>query len=121
LGGMLVPALGAVVGLRGRYPAAPPLARLWARLGPVPRLALRWGAGSAAGMMLLATIGTIVAVVAGLDLITSMHESLRTDPISTVVTIMIDLLLLPTLIVWGTAFLLGPGFAAGTGTTFTPG
>src|SRR5699024_8797151 len=95
LGGMLVPALGAVVGLRGRYPAAPPLARLWARLGPVPRLALRWGAGSAAGMMLLATIGTIVAVVAGLDLITSMHESLRTDPISTVVTIMIDLLLLP--------------------------
>lgn len=121
LGGVLVPALGAVVGLRGRYPAAPVVARAWARIGPVARLALRWGAGAAVGVTLLATVGTLVAVIGGFEVLTSMHESLRTDPISTAVTILADLLLLPTIIVWASAFLLGPGFAAGTDTLFAPG
>src|SRR5699024_1647038 len=85
------------------------------------RLALRWGAGAAAGMTVLAVVGAVIAVIGGFDLVKSMHESLETDPVSTAVTILIDLLVLPTIVVWASAFLLGPGFAAGTDTMFAPG
>ncbi|QGH70346.1 DUF6350 family protein [Pseudactinotalea sp. HY158] len=121
LGGVGVPAAGAVLGMRGRYPRLAWLARLWGGFGVVPRLALRGGVLAALALTAVATIATLASVVAGLDLITALHESLRTDPISTAVTVLVDLLLLPTLIVWATAFLLGPGFAAGADTLFAPG
>src|SRR5699024_4728021 len=68
-----------------------------------------------------AVVGAVIAVIGGFDLVKSMHESLETDPVSTAVTILIDLLVLPTIVVWASAFLLGPGFAAGTDTMFAPG
>jgi len=144
-GALVVVALAAAWGLRGRYPPAPPRwvaartrahARLegWVasqRRGPGLRRA--WGslravlrAGAAASARLSLAIGALAAtavaaaVVLAFPLVTTVHARLDADAVSAVVLTGAQVLLAPTLIVWGAAYLSGAGFSLGAGTLYSP-
>ncbi len=61
----------------------------------------------------------IVAVAAAWDQVVEVHDSLRPDVASAIVMTVAQLLYLPTLAVWALAWAAGPGFAVGTGTTWS--
>jgi len=89
----------------------------WSRIPTAGRLALTGAAGAvcvllASGSLLVCAMlalhrGEVSGVVAGLDAGTS----------GTLLVLLICVLYAPTAVVWGTSYLVGPGFAVGTGTT----
>ncbi|MGC0272994.1 DUF6350 family protein [Pseudactinotalea sp. Z1739] len=115
-GGVAV--VGSVWGMRGRYPRAPGALARW-RLPQWLRLAGRATWRATAALLAVATALLIVAVALGFDQIVQIQRSLQADPVSTVVIVLAQVLLLPVLIVWALAFLLGPGFTVGAGTLFS--
>lgn len=68
----------------------------------------------------LAAAATVAMILTHLDEIGTLRGDLAPDAVSTVVLAAAELLVLPTVIVWAGAYLLGPGFAVGTGTVFSP-
>lgn len=68
----------------------------------------------------LAAAATIAMFLTNLDEIGELHSQLAPGAVSTVVLVAAQLLVLPTLMVWTSAYLLGPGFAVGAGTVFAP-
>ena len=89
----------------------------WSRIPTAGRLALTGAAGAvcvllASGSLLVCAMlalhrGEVSGVVSGLDAGTS----------GTLLVLLICVLYAPTAVVWGTSYLVGPGFAVGTGTT----
>ena len=71
-------------------------------------------------LVLLATALAGVALVRGVVTILDLQEALEPGRLGTVALVLGQLAYLPTLIVWVLAWLLGPGFAVGTGTVFSP-
>src|SRR5699024_3656943 len=69
----------------------------------------------------LATAATVAMILTHLEEVGTLRGDLAPDAVSTVVLAAAELLVLPTVIVWAGAYLLGPGFAVGTGTVFSPG
>ncbi len=74
----------------------------------------------------LAVLVTAGAVLAGASLAVHIHEaaslqrSLAPDAVGLVLLVLLQLSYLPNAIVWGIAFLLGPGFAVGSATVVAP-
>lgn len=117
IGAALVATLGSLWGVRGRNLPLPS----W--LAAVPQwLRVGWQGSWRAALLLCAaaTAVTIAAIVVGFDQILQVHGTLHADPVSTVVIVFAQLLVVPLLVVWALAFLLGPGFAMGTGTIVSP-
>ncbi|WP_434080315.1 cell division protein PerM [Sanguibacter sp. Z1732] len=114
----MVAVVGSVWGMRGRYPRAPGALARW-RLPQWLRLAGRATWRATAALLAVATALLIVAVALGFDQIVQIQRSLQADPVSTVVIVLAQVVLLPVLIVWALAFLLGPGFTVGAGTLFS--
>jgi Family of unknown function (DUF6350) len=89
----------------------------WSRVPAAGRLAVTGAAGAVAvllggGSLLVAAMlalhrGEASRIVSGLDAGTS----------GSLLVLLICVLYAPTAVVWGTSYLLGPGFAAGTGTS----
>jgi len=69
----------------------------------------------AAGAVLVAT-----AVFVQASDVVGLFESLRVDTVGATVVALGQLLYVPTLVVWAIAWLAGPGFAVGAGTTVSP-
>lgn len=118
LGAPVVASIGCLVALRGRYPD--PVAGWLARIPDGVRLGCSAGARAAAVILAMGLLAVVGALALGFSRVLEIHESLVPDGASTVIMIVAQVLLLPTLVVWASAFLVGPGFAVGTGTLFSP-
>ncbi|GIG35288.1 cell division protein PerM [Cellulomonas pakistanensis] len=124
LAGAVVASLGLGAGLL-RRPEAP---RFRDVVEPVrSRLPEPVAHGVAAGTTALATLVLLAAVlatlwvVAGRGAIADVVASLRLDAVGGIVLAVAELAYAPTLVLWALAWLAGPGFAVGTGTSFAVG
>lgn len=118
LGAPLVAGLGALVALRGRVPSA--VSRHLTRVPASVRDGLGAGLRAAALLLALGLAVVVLAVVLGYERVLDVHRSLVPDGVSSVVIVAAQVVLLPTLVVWGAAYLTGPGFVVGSGTSFSP-
>ncbi|HYQ73896.1 DUF6350 family protein [Cellulomonas sp.] len=124
LGAAVVAATGLGAGLL-RRPEAP---RFRDVVEPVrSRLPEPVAHGVAAGTTALATLVLAAAVLATLWVVTGRSAvaevvgSLRLDAVGGIVLAVAQLAYAPTLVLWALAWLVGPGFAVGTGTSFAVG
>ncbi|WP_432572907.1 cell division protein PerM [Kineococcus sp. SYSU DK005] len=115
LGGALVGGLGFLAGARAHRPPLPP------RVPAALAAALRPAAASAAALVALGSLAVAVALVHGRSDVLLLHRSLEPGLLGGALLVLAQALLLPTLAVWGLAWLAGPGFAVGTATSVAPG
>ncbi|WP_136708536.1 DUF6350 family protein [Agromyces sp. H66] len=85
------------------------------------RGAVRVGAGAAFGVLAIA--GVLVAVLVAIDYATiaGLYQTLGAGIDGGLALTVVELALLPNLIVWAASWLLGPGFAIGSGSLVSPG
>jgi hypothetical protein len=78
--------------------------------------------GAAAAFAVVAISSVVVAVLLGLQYATviTLYETLQTGVVGGVALTMGQLALLPNLVLWTASWLLGPGFAIGTGSSVSP-
>jgi hypothetical protein len=79
--------------------------------------ALRDGALAALGIIGAGTAVTLVALVVASPRMLELGRSFGTGPMGTAGVVVLCLLYLPTVVVWAVSYVVGPGFAIGTGTT----
>ncbi|QAY73231.1 hypothetical protein ET445_07595 [Agromyces protaetiae] len=129
----LVAALGAVIGAiyetlaseaDGGDDAPGPLLARWREL-PVPPLAgalasIRVGAGAAFGVIAVAAVLLAGLLAADYATIVGLSQSLGAGADGGLAITLAELALVPNAIVWAASWILGPGFAIGDGTTFSP-
>jgi hypothetical protein len=83
-------------------------------------LAARGGALAAAGVIGVAGVVVFVVVLAHYGQIISLYESLQSGLVGGIALTVGQLPLVPNLVVWAASWLLGPGFALGTGSVVSP-
>jgi len=81
---------------------------------------LRAGTAAAAGVMLLAAVVTAGALALSYARIISLYESLHTEVLGGVAVTLGELAFLPNIVIWTASWLVGPGFALGTGSAVSP-
>jgi hypothetical protein len=82
--------------------------------------ALRGGTAAAALVMLLASIVTAGAIAVSYGKIISLYESLHTEVLGGIAVTLGQLAFLPNAVIWAASWLVGPGFAIGTGSSVGP-
>ena len=110
------PATDAATGVVRRALAALPSGLVAGR-----RAAVRIGAGAAFGVLALAAV--LVAVLIALDYATiaALYQALGAGVDGGIALTVAELALLPNIVIWAAAWLLGPGFAIGTGSLVSTG
>ncbi len=98
------------------------------RLGALPRggldavvAAVRIGAGAAFALLAVAAVFLAVLITLDYATIAGLSQSLGAGVDGGIALVVAELAFLPNLVVWLAAWMLGPGFALGTGTTVAPG
>lgn len=84
------------------------------------RLAVRAGVACTAALVVLASAVTVLWLVLGRAATDDVVSALALDPVGGVVLGVAQLAVLPNLVLWALAWLVGPGFAVGLGTAFAP-
>lgn len=121
----LIMGLGVAIGSIGASnPARVRLRRMIAE-GPQPWLAaggaaLRAGLGTVATVTAVAALLTACALLLGYGQVIALYESVQAGVLGGVALTVAQLAVLPTLVVWAAAWLVGPGFAVGAGSTVSP-
>ena len=121
----LVLGLGLAIGSIGATsPARARLRRLIAN-GPQPWLAaggaaLRAGLGTVATVVAAGAVLTTVALLLGYGQVIALYESVQAGVLGGVALTAAQLALLPTLVLWAAAWIVGPGFAVGAGSAVSP-
>jgi hypothetical protein len=121
----LVYGLGVAIGSIGATnPARVRLRELLAD-GPQPitralGVGLRAGLGTVATVMAAAAVLTTVALILGFGQVIALYESVQAGVLGGIALTVAQLALLPTLVIWGASWLVGPGFAIGAGSTVSP-
>lgn len=105
---------GWVARVRDRVEAAP---RGW---GDVPGLAVRGASVVLAGLIGLGALVFAVALLLRGGEVIALFEAAHVDALGATVVTLAQLAYLPTLAIWGMAFVAGPGFAVGAGTAVSP-
>ncbi len=82
--------------------------------------ALRGGAAAAAAVVTLAAVLTAAAILVSYARIITLYESLHTEVLGGVTITLAQLALLPNLVIYTASWLVGPGFALGTGSAVSP-
>src|SRR4051812_20243190 len=100
--------------IRDRMPALP------SGIRTVLATAARGGAAAAAGVIALAAIVTCLALVAGFARIITLYETLHTELLGGVAVTLGQLAFTPNVVIWSMSWLVGPGFAIGTGSAVSP-
>lgn len=79
-------------------------------------------AGTAAGAIVVAASALLVAalVLAGYAKIVSLYEGLHAGVLGGIALTVGQLAILPNVVLWASSWLVGPGFAIGTGSSVTP-
>ena len=124
----LVFATGALIGMRSarapRPGAATPVRDWLGDRSVVTRAvlttALRGGVAAASGVLLLAALVTAGAIAVSYARIITLYESLHTELLGGIAVTLGQLALLPNVVVWTASWLVGPGFALGTGSAVSP-
>lgn len=121
-GALVVSGFGLATGL-ARRPEAPPLSGLtrplWSRVPAAVRAGVPAGVLATALLVATASLVTVLWVLAGRATISDVVEALDLDAVGGGVLALAELAFLPNLVVWALAWLAGPGFHVGAGTTFT--
>ena len=86
----------------------------------VAATAFRGGAAAAAFVLLVSAIAVAALVVLSYAEIITLYERLHADVLGGAVLTLGELAFLPNLVVWAAAWLIGPGFALGTGSAVSP-
>lgn len=105
---------GFVARMRDRVEAAP---HGW---GTVPGLVVRGTAVVVVGLIGVGALAAAVALFARAGHIVALFQTGNADGIGATLLTLAQLAYLPTLAVWGLAFVAGPGFAVGEGTAVSP-
>lgn len=119
-------AAGLAIGVRltlrelGQTPRRSPLDALPEPVRDLVTTALRGGAAASALLVLVASVVTAGAIVFSYAAIITLYESLHTEVLGGVAVTLAQLAFLPTLVVWTVSWLVGPGFALGTGSLVSP-
>ena len=120
-GSVLVAGLGGGLGIFGGRRIVKALSPLWGRLPRWSRLAVRAGVMSASSLVVVGCGVTITWLVLGRAATDDVVAALDLDVVGGVVLGVAQLAVLPNLVLWALAWLVGPGFAVGEGTLFSPG
>lgn len=112
LGAMLIVA---VCALASWWRHEPPEHRAWL----VVRECWRMLWPMLAGIVLMALVGVVVAVVLGWDTIVEINSYYVLGTVGTISLSFVQLLYLPNLVVWAVAYISGAGFAVGSGSSFS--
>lgn len=121
----LVLGLGLAIGSIGASnPARVRLRRMLAD-GPQPWLAaggaaLRAGLGAVATVVAVASIVMAGALLLGYGQVIALYESVQAGALGGAALTVAQLALLPTVVLWAAAWLVGPGFAVGVGSSVSP-
>lgn len=124
--GVVIGAVGEVLRTTSTTDAATGLVRR--ALAPLPRglvagtrAAVRIGAGAVFGVLALSAV--LIAVLVAIDYATvaGLYQALGAGVDGGIALTVAELALLPNLVIWAGAWLLGPGFAIGTGTIVSSG
>ena len=124
----LVFAIGLVIGVRRTSNLTDDRGssiRDWINDWPTPvrdvlTTALRGGAAAAASVVGLAAIVTAVAILVSYAQIITLYEGLHTEVLGGAAITLGQLSLLPNLVIYTASWLVGPGFALGTGSAVSP-
>lgn len=81
---------------------------------------LRAGTAAAAAVVTAAAIAVAALVLLGYAQIIALYEQLHADVLGGITLTAGQLALLPDLVIWAAAWLVGPGFAIGTGSSVSP-
>ncbi|MGN8025209.1 cell division protein PerM [Microbacterium sp. 22242] len=92
----------------------------WPDWAHVPGDVVRGASAALAGVIGAAGLAVAIAALARGGQVVALFESLRADALGVAVVGLAQLAYLPTLLVWGLAWIAGPGFAIGTGTAVSP-
>lgn len=124
--GVVIGAVGEVLRTSGTTDAATGLVRRGLAVLPDGlvaggRAAVRIGAGAVFGVLGVSAV--LVAVLIALDYATiaGLYQALGAGVDGGIALTVAELALLPNLVIWAAAWLLGPGFAIGTGSLVSPG
>lgn len=88
--------------------------------GEVPGLIVRGAAAVLAGLIGLGALAFAVSLVLRGGEVIALYEAAHVDVLGATVVTLAQLAYLPTLAIWGMAFVTGPGFAVGAGTAVSP-
>lgn len=121
-------AIGVVIGsFRVRQPAdavSSPVRDWFGRWNPRARAALtqsvRGGAGAAAVVVIVASVASGALILVSYARVISLYEGLHSDVLGGLVLTLGQLAFIPNIVVWTASWLVGPGFAIGTGSAVTP-
>jgi hypothetical protein len=110
---------GALRGLPGgvlgrRYLALPAVAR-----GHIAA-AVRGGTAAAAGILGAAAVLLMVLILTNYATIIGLYETVQSGLTGGIVLTLVELALIPNLVIWTAAWLVGPGIAVGVGTSVSP-
>ncbi|TFW00036.1 cell division protein PerM [Leifsonia flava] len=83
--------------------------------------AVRGATVAVAGIIGISAVVVAVMLVTHYATITALYESLQAGILGGVAITLLQLALLPNLVIWAAAWLIGPGFLIGTGTSVAPG
>lgn len=81
---------------------------------------LRAGLGVVASIVGAAGVVTTAALIVGYGQVIALYESVQADVLGGIVLTVGQLALVPTVVLWSAAWLIGPGFAIGAGSAITP-
>ena len=81
---------------------------------------VRVGAASAAAVLAVAAVIVAVLLTADYATIITLYESVQAGALGGATLTIVQLLLLPNLVIWAAAWLIGPGFAIGAGSSVSP-
>jgi hypothetical protein len=120
IGLVLAAAAGSLGVLRGAgHPTGPGIARALRLPGRARRVAGP-ALGSVAALLAAGTAIAVGSVVGHLDRVLALYRALDPGLAGASVLTLLQLATLPNLALWALAFLAGPGFAVGVGTTVSP-
>ena len=86
----------------------------------VVRTGIKAGGASVLGLLSVASIAVAILLVASFGSVISLYESLQPGTWGIIALSMAQLALLPTAIIWSALWMVGPGFALGTGALVSP-
>jgi hypothetical protein len=82
--------------------------------------ALRGGTAAAAAVILAASLVLTLAILASYARIITLYEGLHTEVLGGIAVTLGQLAFLPNFVIWTASWLVGPGFAIGTGSVVSP-
>ncbi len=122
----LVFGVGFVIGMRAelrhqprdaRSPIRDWVERWSAETRAIVGTGLRAGVAAAAGVVLVASVVTALAIAVSYATIITLYESLQTGVLGGVTLTLAQLAFVPNVVIWTASWLIGPGFAIGTGSS----